>query len=51
VMAAIDLLAIPEPWAQNLCHVPEKAEAIKSASQALEAHTRAEQAATEEVPA
>jgi AcrR family transcriptional regulator len=51
VMAAIDLLSVPEPWAQNLCHVPEKSEAIKAASQALEAHTRAEQAANEEVPA
>jgi AcrR family transcriptional regulator len=51
VMAAIDLLAVHEPWAQNLCHLPDKAEAIKSASQALEAQHRADEAADQEVPA
>jgi AcrR family transcriptional regulator len=51
VMAAIDLLAIPEPWAQNLCQLPEKAEAIKTASKALEAQHRADEAADQEVPA
>lgn len=51
VMAAIDLLSIPDHWAQSLCHVPEKAEAIKAASQAIEAHRQAEQATNQEVPA
>jgi len=51
VMAAIDLLAIPEPWAQNLCQLPEKAEAIKTASNAVEAQHRADEAADQEVPA
>jgi AcrR family transcriptional regulator len=51
VMAAIDLLSIPEPWVQNLCHVDGKAASIKSASQALEAQRRADEAADQEVPA
>ena len=51
VMAAIDLLSVPEAWAQNLCQMPDKAEAIKSASQALEAQHRAAEAADQEVPA
>jgi AcrR family transcriptional regulator len=51
VMAAIDLLSISDPWAQNLCHVPEKAQAIKAASQALEAQHRADRATNAEVPA
>ena len=51
VMAAIDLLSIPEHWAQSLCQVPEKAEAIRAATQALEAHHRAEQTTNQEVPA
>jgi AcrR family transcriptional regulator len=51
VMAAIDLLSISDPWAQNLCHVPEKAQAIKAASRALEAQHRADLATNAEVPA
>jgi AcrR family transcriptional regulator len=51
VIAAIDLLSIPEHWAQSLCHVPEKVEAIRSASRALEAHRRADETTNQEVPA
>ncbi len=51
VMAAIDLQSIPDRWAQNLCKIPEKAEAIKAATQALEAHRRVDEAANAEVPA
>jgi hypothetical protein len=51
VMAAIDLLSIPDHWAQSLCHMPEKAEAVKAATQALEAQHRADRAANAEVPA
>jgi AcrR family transcriptional regulator len=51
VMAAIDLLSIPDEWAQNLCAAPEKTEAIRTATQALQAQKRADGAANEEVPA
>ncbi len=51
VMAAIDLLSISDPWAQNLCPVPEKAQAIRAATQALEAQQRADRATNAEVPA
>jgi AcrR family transcriptional regulator len=51
VMSAIDLLSVPEPWAQNLCQIPEKSQAIKAATEALDAHHRAGRAADEEVPA
>ena len=51
VMSAIDLLSISDPWAQNLCPVPEKAQAIKAVSQALDAQHRADQAVNAEVPA
>ncbi len=51
VMAAIDLLSIPDHWAQNLCEMPEKAQAIKAATQALEAQHRADRVANAEVPA
>jgi AcrR family transcriptional regulator len=51
VMAAIDLLSLTEQWAQSLCSVPEKSQAIRSASQALEAQRRADGVVTEEVPA
>jgi AcrR family transcriptional regulator len=50
VAAAIDLLSVPDQWAQNLCHTPEKAQAIKAASKALAAH-HADAALSEEVPA
>jgi hypothetical protein len=51
VMSAIDLLSVPEPWAQNLCQGPEKTQAIKAATQALDARHRADRAADAEVPA
>jgi AcrR family transcriptional regulator len=51
VMAAIDLLSLPDRWAQNLCQVPEKVEAIKAVTKALEAQHRADRAANAEVPA
>jgi hypothetical protein len=51
VMSAIDLLSVPEPWAQNLCQMPEKVQAIKAATQALDAQHRADRAADAEVPA
>src|ERR1700674_279592 len=51
VMSAIDLLSVPEPWAQSLCPPPEKAEAIKAASQALADRHHDDQAANQEVPA
>jgi AcrR family transcriptional regulator len=51
VMSAIDLLSVPEPWAQNLCQIPEKAQAIKAATHALDAHHRADRVADEEIPA
>jgi hypothetical protein len=51
VMAAIDLLSVPDSWAQNLCAVPEKTQAVMAATQALEAHHRADRAENAEVPA
>jgi AcrR family transcriptional regulator len=51
VMSAIDLLSISDHWAQSLCPVPEKAQAIRAASQALKAPHGAEGAANAEVPA
>jgi AcrR family transcriptional regulator len=51
VMAAIDLLSLPDSWAQKLCPEPEKAAPIKEATQALDALHRADEAANAEVPA
>jgi AcrR family transcriptional regulator len=51
VMAAIDLLSLSDRWAQSLCPVPEKSTAIRNATQALEAHHRADGADHVEVPA
>ncbi len=51
VMSAIDLLSVPDLWAQSLCQLPEKAAAIKSASQALADQRLVDQAANQEVPA
>ncbi len=51
VMAAIDLLSVSDQWAQTLCPVPEKAQAIKALSEAMEAHHRADAAVNAEVPA
>ena len=51
VMSAIDLLSVSELWAQSLCPSPQKAQAVLAASQALEAHHRADRTANAEVPA
>jgi AcrR family transcriptional regulator len=51
VMSAIDLLSVSDPWAQSLCQLPDKADAIRAASQALADHHQAVQAADQEVPA
>jgi AcrR family transcriptional regulator len=51
VMSAIDLLSLPDHWAQSLCPTPEKAHAIRTATQALEAQHRADRATNQEVPA
>ncbi|MGO8873870.1 MAG: TetR/AcrR family transcriptional regulator [Acidimicrobiales bacterium] len=51
VMAAIDLRSISDRWAQSLCEIPEKAEAISAAAQAIDAHRRAVGAPTTEVSA
>ena len=51
VMSAIDLLSVPDAWAQSLCQRPDKADAIRAASQALADHRQAVQAADQEVPA
>jgi AcrR family transcriptional regulator len=48
VMAAIDLQSIPEGWAQSLCLAPEKAQAVKAMTQAIEAQRRADEAASQE---
>jgi AcrR family transcriptional regulator len=51
VMSAIDLLSLPDQWAQNLCPTTEKALAIKAATQALTSQHRADEAANAEVSA
>ncbi len=51
VMSAIDVLSVPDSWAQSICQLPQKAEAIRSASQALADHHLVDQAANQEVPA
>jgi AcrR family transcriptional regulator len=51
VMAAIDLLSVSDLWAQNLCPAPEKAQALRAVTQALEAQHRADEATNAEVPA
>jgi AcrR family transcriptional regulator len=51
VMSAIDLLSLPDHWAQSLCPTTEKAHAIRAATQALEAQHSADRATNEEVPA
>jgi AcrR family transcriptional regulator len=50
VMSAIDLLSLPDAWAQNLCAIPEKARALRAVSQSLETQ-RADRVAETEVPA
>ena len=51
VMAAIDLLSVSDHWAQSLCPVPEKVQAIMAATQALGAQHRADRDEIAEVPA
>ncbi len=51
VMSAIDLMSVPDGWAQSLCQLPDKADSIRAASKALADHREADQAADQEVPA
>ncbi|MGH9078855.1 MAG: TetR/AcrR family transcriptional regulator [Acidimicrobiales bacterium] len=51
VMAAIDLQSISEHWAESLCAGPQKAQAVRAMTQAIDAQRRADQAADTEVPA
>ena len=51
VMSAIDLLSIPEHWAQSFCPMPEKITAIQAASRAIKDQRIAELNRTEEVSA
>ena len=51
VMSAIDLLSLPDSWAQNLCPITEKAQAIRAATQALSTQHGVEGAASAEVSA
>ena len=51
VMSAIDLLSVPEHWAQSFCPTPEKITAIRAASQAIKDQRVAELAKTTEVSA
>ncbi len=51
VMSAIDLLSVPEHWAQSFCPTPEKITAIQAASQAIKEQRSAELALSTEVPA
>ncbi len=51
VMSAIDLLSVSDHWAQSFCPHPEKAEAIRTAVEAIKARQRAEKALNEEVSA
>ena len=51
VLSAIDLLSVPDPWAQNLCPEPEKIQAIRAVSEALKAHNQGDEAVNTEVPA
>jgi len=51
VMSAIDLLSIPNHWAQSFCPMPEKLAAIRAASQAIRDQRVAELVVVEEVTA
>jgi len=51
VMSAIDLLSVPDHWAQSFCPHPEKIAAIQAASRAIRDQRVAELVRTEEVPA
>ncbi len=51
VMSAIDVLSVPDSWAQGICEIPNKANAIKAASQALADRHQVDQDENQEVPA
>ena len=51
VMSAIDLLSVPEHWAQSFCPTPDKITAIRAASQAIKDQRIAELVKTEEISA
>ena len=51
VMSAIDLLSLPDAWAQSLCPDPGKYEAATAAAEALRTHRQHESDRTREVPA
>ncbi|HEY4927805.1 MAG TPA: TetR/AcrR family transcriptional regulator [Acidimicrobiales bacterium] len=51
VMSAIDLLSVPEHWAQSFCPTPDKITAIRAASQAIKDQRIAELVKTVEVSA
>ena len=51
VMSAIDLLSIPDHWAQSFCPMPEKITAIRAASQAIRDQRVAELVHAKEVSA
>ena len=50
VMSAIDLLSVPDHWAQSFCPGPEKTQAVVAASRALEGRNRTSQAVEQGVP-
>jgi AcrR family transcriptional regulator len=51
VISAIDLLSISDRWAQSICPVSEKGEAIRTAVEAVKERQRTEGALNEEVSA
>jgi AcrR family transcriptional regulator len=51
VMSAIDLLSIPDHWAQSFCPQPEKLEAVAAAGRALEERRRSDAEIDQEVSA
>ena len=51
VLSAIDLLSVPDHWAQSFCPTPEKITAIRAASQTIKDLRLAELDKTQEVPA
>ena len=48
VMSAIDLLSVPDHWAQSFCPTPEKITAIRAATEAIREQRTAELIRTEE---
>ena len=51
VMSAIDLLSVPQQWAQSFCPMPEKITAIRAANQAIRDQRVAELVHAKEVSA